>query len=75
VVAGKMESDRLAMDNLITSGTSVSAHAYADGGMHPVFRKLLERKGEKALAKQTSMTAVPISRPEAALADPHSADE
>jgi hypothetical protein len=43
--------------------------------MHPTFRKLLERNGDKALAKRTSLTSVPISRPEAALADPHSPQE
>jgi hypothetical protein len=42
--------------------------------MHPVFRKLLEREGATRLAKTTSHTGVPISRPEAALADPHGAD-
>jgi murein L,D-transpeptidase YafK len=69
-VATRTESDLLAIDSFATS--SVAAHAYTDGGMHPTFRKLLERKGEKALSRQTSLTAVPISRPEAALADPHS---
>ena len=75
LVAKKSEADRVAMESLVTSGVASSAHAYADGGMHPVFRKLLSRKGEKALAKQTSLTAVPISRPDAALADPHATGE
>lgn len=48
-----------------------SIHAYADGGMHPSFRKVLASKGEKALSKRTSLSQVPISRPAAALADPH----
>ncbi|WP_208867843.1 L,D-transpeptidase family protein [Mesorhizobium delmotii] len=54
---------------------AISAHAYSDGGMHPSFRKLLRNRGAKDLAKMTSVTAVPVSRPDAALADPHSANE
>lgn len=54
---------------------AISSHAYSDGGMHPSFRRLLKSRGAKDLAKMTSVTAVPISRPDAALADPHGADE
>jgi murein L,D-transpeptidase YafK len=75
LVAGRQQSDRVAMDDLLSTGSVLSAHAYADGGMHPSFRKLLERGGQSALAKRTSLTSVPISRPDAALADPHSPDE
>ena len=75
LVAGRQQSDRVAMDDLLSAGSVLSAHAYADGGMHPSFRKLLERGGQSALAKRTSLTSVPISRPEAALADPHSPNE
>lgn len=75
LVAVRMQSDRLAMEGLLSAGSMLSAHAYADGGMHPSFRRLLERNGQSALAKRTSVTSVPISRPEAALADPHSPDE
>ncbi len=74
-VAARTESDRLAMEGLFAAGGVLSAHAYADGGMHPSFRKLLERNGQSALAKRTSLTSVPISRPDAALADPHSPSE
>ncbi|KUM26292.1 hypothetical protein AU467_22345 [Mesorhizobium loti] len=70
-VAARMQSDQVAETGLASSGRVSMAHAYADGGMHPSFRKLLKRSGEKALAKQTSLTSVPISRPDAALADPH----
>ena len=75
LVSIRQQSDRLAMDNLLSAGSVLSAHAYADGGMHPNFRSLLERNGQSALAKRTSLTSVPISRPDAALADPHSPDE
>jgi len=75
LVAARTQSDLTAMEGLLSSGAASSAHAYADGGMHPSFRKLLERSGQSTLAKRTSTTSVPISRPDAALADPHSPDE
>lgn len=75
VIASRTQSDRLAMESLLSGGNALSAHAYADGGMHPSFRKLLERSGQAALSKRTSLTSVPISRPEAALVDTHSPDE
>ncbi|MAP18139.1 MAG: murein L,D-transpeptidase family protein [Aurantimonas coralicida] len=75
LVASRTETDFAAAEQLIANGSAFSAHAYADGGMHPTFRKLLQRIGEEALAKKTSLTSVPISRPDAALADPHSPQE
>jgi murein L,D-transpeptidase YafK len=55
-----------------SSGASaLKAYTYSDGGMHPVFRTMLERNGADKMAKRTSLTSVPISRPEAALADPY----
>ncbi|GAA4134802.1 murein L,D-transpeptidase family protein [Aminobacter aganoensis] len=75
LVAARTQSDRVAMEELLTAGTVLSAHAYADGGMHPSFRRLLERSGQSALAKRTSLSSVPVSRPDAAIADPHSPDE
>jgi murein L,D-transpeptidase YafK len=74
-IASRTEADLQAADLLVSRGTALSAHSYVDGGMHPSFRKLLERSGEAALAKRTSLTSVPISRPSAALADPHSPRE
>lgn len=73
-VATSDEIDIGGAETLAESG-AISSHAYLDGGMHPSFRKLLRIRGAKDLAKLTSLTAVPISRPEAALADPHKADE
>ncbi|AZN73494.1 hypothetical protein D5400_00935 [Georhizobium profundi] len=75
VVARRTEADLLAMQSMVENGTALSAHAYVDGGMHPSFRSLLERSGEQTLAKRTSLSSVPISRPSAALADPHSPRE
>lgn len=71
LIASKQVIDDRMIEALLSSGSVVSAHAYSDGGMHTVFRKLLERDGAKSLAKRTSSSAVPVSRPEAALADPH----
>jgi murein L,D-transpeptidase YafK len=75
LVATKQQADEAATASLLSSGTVLSAHAYADGGMHPTFRKLLERSGAKKFSARTSRTSVPISRPEAALADTHSSEE
>ncbi len=57
-----------AMTEAIPASTSMSA--YVDGGMHPRFRALLKSEGPKKLAASISATKYPISRPEAALADP-----
>ncbi|MBX3570081.1 MAG: murein L,D-transpeptidase [Rhizobiaceae bacterium] len=70
LIASRQQADDQLVDSLVASGTALSAHAYSDGGMHPSFRKILERKGAKQFAKQTSHTSVPISRPEAVLVDP-----
>ncbi len=65
-------STAIAGDENSLSGQTSPMHFYVDGGMHPVFRRVLTAKGEKALSEQTSKTQVPISKPVAALADPHS---
>jgi len=70
LVASRLQTEQQEMDRLIAAGTPIASFAYSDGGMHPSFRKLLERKGDKALAKQTSRTAVPVSRPDAILTLP-----
>jgi murein L,D-transpeptidase YafK len=70
-IAARRDADDRAIASLVTSGTTFSSYAYSDGGMHPSFRRLLARDGATGFAKRTSQTAVPISRPEAALADPH----
>lgn len=74
-IIARTQSDQRTIETLLASGIAPSTHAYTDGGMHPSFRKLLEQNGAKSLAKSTSRTSVPISRPEAALADPHALDE
>lgn len=71
----RREADKKAMEAALAGGAALSIHAYADGGMHPRFRALLKNIGAKELARKTSLTEVPISRPDAALADPHMPDE
>lgn len=71
LIADKTEADGLAFERILANGTASTAHGYIDGGMHHTFRRLLERVGEERMAKRTSLTSVPISRPAEALADPH----
>lgn len=68
----RIEADEKRFDSIMTSALpeSSSVSAYVDGGMHPSFRELLKRDGAKKLAASISGTKYPISRPEAALADP-----
>ncbi|KQR68710.1 hypothetical protein ASG25_11110 [Rhizobium sp. Leaf384] len=68
----KIAQESRAIDALIGGPVPVSASmsAYVDGGMHPVFRTLLKQAGAKGMAAKVSGTKYPISRPEAALADP-----
>lgn len=68
------QRDETKTQSLIAGDTPAFVSAYQDGGMHPKFRKLLARDGAAKLAKKTSLTGVPVSRPEAALADPHDPD-
>lgn len=75
VVVTNMETDRIAVEQLLDSNAGRAPHAYMDGGMHPIFRKLLAEKGADVLASRTSIDAVPVSRPRAALADTHTEDE
>lgn len=75
LVASKSEADRRTLEGILENGTASAAHAYVDGGMHPTFRQMLKRIGEEKMAKRTSLSSVPISRPAAAVADPHARPE
>lgn len=74
-VAARRVQDDEAITRLSQSEPAVSPR-YVDGGMHPMFREILRRSGPQKLAALTSHK-VEVSRPDAALADPHagSADE
>lgn len=69
-IEAKQARDEADVDALLASNPVIPAMSYIDGGMHPSFRAILERSGPARLAKMTSERA-PVSRPEAALADPY----
>ncbi|WP_275782696.1 L,D-transpeptidase family protein [Pararhizobium gei] len=68
----RVEAESRKADGAVTGDLPMSSsmNAYVDGGMHPSFRALLKQKGAKQLAASISATKYPISRPDAALADP-----
>jgi murein L,D-transpeptidase YafK len=71
LVASRQAAEESAYQMAISGGNLTPIHAYSDGGMHETFRSLLEKRGVDRLSKLSSRTEVPVSRPEAALADPH----
>jgi murein L,D-transpeptidase YafK len=72
-VAAKEARDRSEVAEIVRAGTPLPAMSYVDGGMHESFRDVLARSGPERLARMTSEKA-PVSRPEAALADPWDPD-
>jgi murein L,D-transpeptidase YafK len=70
-LVAKLQSEDTKLADLMANQTPVPLNAYVDGGMHPSFRALLEKNGAEKLAAKISGTKYPISRPEAALADPY----
>ncbi|MDQ1195726.1 murein L,D-transpeptidase YafK [Rhizobium sp. SORGH_AS 787] len=71
-VASRLDIEKQKLEVAMAGGTSSVMNAYVDGGMHPSFRALLKSSGAKTMAGRVSGTKYPISRPEAALADPFS---
>jgi hypothetical protein len=71
LVAARQQDDERMVEQLLSTGTALRAHAYSDGGMHPLFRSQLERRGAQVLAKTTSLSSVPVSRRMRLFADPH----
>lgn len=69
-VASKLQDEQNRLVATLSGGTPSAALSYVDGGMHPSFRTLLQQSGAKSLAAKVSRTKYPISRPDAALADP-----
>lgn len=69
-VAAKQARDEEKMASIIATQPAPVPMSYVDGGMHPRFRAILDRSGPEKLAEMTSERA-PVSRPEAALADPY----
>ncbi len=73
-VLAKSHSDREMFEAILTLPSNVSASSYSDGGMHPTFRSVLGKHGTKKLSELTSKDRVPVSKPDAALADPYRPD-
>ncbi|MBB3934655.1 MULTISPECIES: L,D-transpeptidase family protein [Aureimonas] len=73
-VAAKRERDDRLLQSLLSEGRAGMPMSYVDGGMHPRYRDMLKRLGTKGLSVETSMDAVPVSRPEALAEDPADAE-
>ena len=69
-IAEKAAKDDAATAAIVAANPTVPAMSYIDGGMHPAFRAILEEKGAAKLSRMTS-EKTPVSRPDAALADPY----
>lgn len=73
-VADQVASRRMAEDKafseLVAAGMPAQSLSYADGGMHSQFRNILRAGGPERLQALTS-GRIEISRPDAALLDPH----
>lgn len=72
-VAAKAAADDAAAKAIAAANPALPRMSYVDGGMHPAFRAILQDKGAARLSKMTS-DKTPVSRPEAALADPFTPD-
>ena len=70
-VAARATAEETQLAALIEKDGPTHMTAYVDGGMHPSFRALLKENGAKKLAAKISNIEYPVSRPEAALADPY----
>ena len=66
----RVATERGKVEAALAAEKSSAALAYVDGGMHPSFRALLKKQGASKLAEDISIIKYPVSRPEAALADP-----
>jgi murein L,D-transpeptidase YafK len=66
---GDIGKDDMVADASVSTA-QLHAYTYVDGGMHPSFRDMLKRYGPDRMAKRVSNIKYPISRPDAALADP-----
>lgn len=69
----QLNAERQKTDTALSESVPVNAPAYVDGGMHPSFRSLLKKQGATKMAEAVSGIRYPVSRPEAALADPYEA--
>jgi murein L,D-transpeptidase YafK len=63
-------AEKQKVEAALAASKSSALTSYVDGGMHPSFRSLLKKDGPEKLAARVSIIKYPVSRPEAALADP-----
>lgn len=66
----RMDAEKKKVDVAMADSSSTTVSSYVDGGMHPSFRTLLQKDGAEKLAARISGIKYPVSRPDAALADP-----
>jgi len=66
----KIAAEKRRAETAMAESKSTTLNAYVDGGMHPSFRSLLKKNGPEKLAASISGIKYPVSRPDAALADP-----
>lgn len=67
----KIEAENKKVETAMALTKSSAVFAYVDGGMHPSFRALLKKNGANKMAASISGIKYPVSRPDAALADPY----
>ena len=70
-LSAKVQQEDQKLTALLDKDSPATVTAYADGGMHSSFRELLKQNGADKLAQKISTIKYPISRPDAALADPY----
>jgi murein L,D-transpeptidase YafK len=69
-IMAKIDAEKQKVDAAFAQNRASPVTAYVDGGMHPSFRALLKKNGPEKLAASISGIKYPVSRPDAALADP-----
>ncbi len=69
-LVAQITAEKQKVDAALATDATVPVSAYVDGGMHPSFRALLKKDGAEKLAERISGIKYPVSRPDAALADP-----
>ncbi|OLP60100.1 hypothetical protein BJF93_09315 [Xaviernesmea oryzae] len=71
-LSARLQTEESKVDAALAADLPASStmSAYVDGGMHKSFRAILQQAGPKTMAAKVSGTKYPVSRPEAALADP-----
>lgn len=69
-LVARMDAEKKKVEAAMADSSGTTVSSYVDGGMHPSFRTLLQKDGAEKLAARISGIKYPVSRPDAALADP-----